>query len=237
MWSRSRNALAVGAALAIVSGVAAGCTPPPPTASPSISWHFTTPQATAGQGIRITYSSANVPLGGHLIMQRTNGPTSTWLAVAAVRILPNGTAVLPPAPMGHYAYRLVVTDLHLRTLTTSTRYINSFAVLPLATILGTTASTNNFGGTLFTSVSAGNFQFNPTSCRSIDLSAIYAGGSGKTGTVSVLQEAAAAVSVNIPYDTIRNLHANLTGGPFEVTSPFGMFVNGTASCWSASGTH
>jgi hypothetical protein len=231
-------ASAIGLSSIALSGLAAGCTPPPPP--PKLTFGIT-PQTTAGQAPHITYSSSGIPTGGRLLLQRTVGTHLAWATVKPLAANRVASTTAPGVPLGHYRYRVVSTNAKGVATASVIRYMNSYADLPLGTILGQSSNTwtilASSGSFLFTFVTAENIEFDHPSCRSMDLRVVYdAPQNAADGTVTVLQETADSVIVTTPTDTVVPVHVDMNGSAFAVRLTYQSLVNGTASCWTTNGS-
>lgn len=219
---------------------------------------------TTGTAPQFRYTSARVPKGTVLVLQRQFGTSHAWGTVRRFKV-GNGVVTPPKLPtLGRYTYRLALMKGSKYLAYSAARAVYAYGNVSIGVlcngqtdgyICGTAYAGNiDLVDRTFTYVGRSDgftgteppnwdliFSFGTNSCRSItvqfatdDISK-----SNDVDSIQLIQSHLDPQGSSAPVGRVGTMHARMDGSPFSLranaTSGEQVFVNGTASCWTSSG--
>lgn len=135
---------AVVAASVLALGLAApaGASPTSASAKPQVSFSFKHVRISTSQRPLIRYTSANLPSGSQLALQRQFGTARVWKNVILLKGH-SGTTSAPKVQMGRYRYRIRVFRNRATVVLSGTKLLYSFGKIPLTNICNDGNSNSN----------------------------------------------------------------------------------------------
>lgn len=211
--------------------------------------------------VHVRYSSAGLPPGTVLILQREVGTAHVWRPVER---LPgtSGAINAPSVPQGRYIYRILGVRAGRNLVSSRWELLFSYAPVTFGSICSSnfvpTAGTYNCtDGTVdvgshvfpYQVTLSGNFypQYEdvmdttaPTTCRSVQL---LFGGGVHSRYLELLQETLSPVLASSGSETLGTLRAHLDGKPWHLLASYSpnasyngnLYASGTFDCYSATG--
>lgn len=225
-----------------------------------------TPKITVGQMPKFEYSTTGVPADGWFRLQRrlTDG---TWKRVASARPGTNKIIYAPaPSPLGKYTYRMQARSSSkvLLAQTAHNHDVYAYGNVSVQTLCphmsdagspGSRACVKNntvVGGTnlitwmavaaaVHPQFSAGA-KYDQTSCRSTALTFTNKRNSSTTAWLEAVQPGHSTQVASAGHSQIGHLNATLYGGQVYLNGSLesgndGVYVGGTMSCWTTTGTY
>ena len=214
--------------------------------------------ADAGKPVGFSWQARDVPRGARLALQRQVGTAQTWKTVRSLSGR-GGTGQAPALSLGVYRMRIVALAKRNKALAQQRRRLRVFGTVPLSTLAGVSTSISKGPGTFvspshtFAWFVRGRAEEPPrntltvgaaaNACRSIHLDFTPEATSLLNGvvpvTLTVVRQADDPVSSAASPDVIGALDATLTPGQSwalngQATQPTFYYVNGAASCYSAT---
>ena len=258
MSRKTLSARAVVAAAAAVLGATALAVPAFGSSRPSVSLNFPNNRVSANQAFGAAYSSAHLPKGAVLDLQRQFGTAHVW---KLIKKLPGKMGQVAPTTvgMGRYNYRVIVVLRRKTIAVSATRALYAYGPVALSSICKAPQVTGPFscqpnteqvGATVFDSALLTDANIYPaytnaltgtkTTCRSMHLLFAQDDHFGSTTTyVQLVQSASDPQSASSPPDTVGVLNAHLDGGSWILDTALatgeGMFLNGSFDCYTPSG--
>jgi len=222
---------------------------------PSASFSFRHDKVSTRTKPVLSYVTSNLPAGVRIYLQRQFGSAHAWKNVEQLKAR-RGTATAPAVALGEYGYRLHVMAGHRVVVTSRSHKLYSYGTVPLSALcpadgISCPAHTIQVGDTIFTYVLVGNgdypdynpaLELNSTSCDSLSLqfAAAYDTNTSDSAYVEVIQSKTDPQYGSTLVGTIGSFRASLDGGPFYLetaeTVDADVVMNGTASCYTPSGT-
>ena len=256
----SKRVMASGAVAASLFAAALMVGPASASAKETVALAIPSNHVTANTTFQIKYSSAHVPAGATLFLQRQFGSGHVWQRIEK---LPGrgGTAYAPRVAIGKYVYRIYVSKPHkpyvIATASTA-RTVYSYGSVAFSTICqssaqlqpyGCNAGTDQVGTTVFSFAGYTFSEIYPsyyeamsapaTTCRSVTLRFAYSSGAPGTTYVQLVQSASDPQDASTPSDAVGTLTAQLDGGPWILDTASGggssVAINGTFNCYTPSG--
>lgn len=135
-------AVVAASAMALGQAAPAGASPTSASAKPRVSFSFKHVRISTSQRPAIRYSSANLPSGSKLALQRQFGTAHVWKNVVLLKGR-SGTARAPKVQMGKYRYRVRVDRNRRTVVLSSTKLLYSFGKIPLANICNDSYNNSN----------------------------------------------------------------------------------------------
>jgi hypothetical protein len=225
-------------------------------ARPTASFTFVHDKVDAGKRPSLKYTTAHLPKGSAIFLQRQFGFGQVW---KNVEHLPRaaGTTTAPAVPMGKYEYRIRVVAHSKQVTVSKTHPLFSYGrvsytdLCKSATFGGCQSGAVQIGNTAFTYAAENDpssfpsytetLSDNKTSCSSITVN----WGDANTNTsersyVKIIQSATDPQKSSTPNGTLGKLVAKLDGGPFflDDSSDSGsdfVYLNGSALCYTGTG--
>ncbi|HYK33929.1 MAG TPA: hypothetical protein VEV63_18295 [Streptosporangiaceae bacterium] len=134
-------AVIAASAMALSQAAPAGASPMSASAKPRVSFSFKKVRISTSQRPAIQYTSANLPSGSKLALQRQFGTARVWKNVVLLKGS-SGSARAPKVQMGRYKYRIRAYRNARTVVLSSTRLLYSFGRVPLTNICND-ANTNS----------------------------------------------------------------------------------------------
>lgn len=236
---------AVIAATALTLGQAApaGASPTSASARPRVSFKFVNNRIRSSQRPVIKYTSAHLPAGTRLELQRQFGTAHVWKNVIALKGT-SGKATAPRVQMGRYRYRIRAYRSRKTVVFSPNGILYSYSRVPLSNICNdqeNTSSVSMNGTDCSTStVQVGNSVFvylirdfppGPpnydqditfganTSCRTISLQFSLdnnASNGSDRASIKLVQTASDAQSASVGTGQIASAYFKLDGGPWDL---------------------
>lgn len=225
---------------------------------------FPTNRVTAGAAQQFSYNSKNLPTGSKLYLQRQVGLAHVWKDIQVLKGY-SGWAKTLKVPQGRYSYRIAAYLKTRKLKVSSVHYLYSYGPVSLAVLCSApNVNINNlfYGscnpGTVQVGTNVFSYElgwsadtfpsyltaitFPKHTCRSLTLNFGLDSNNSQPGEVAyiqILQTRTDPEIASTPVGVIGNLFAPLDGGPFYIqwssTDGDSVYVNGSASCWSANG--
>jgi hypothetical protein len=129
--SQRRLLVALGAVLACLIGIAAPAIAAPAKAHPSATFTFKSARVTANAQPTVVYSSAHLPAGSVLYLQRDFGTKHVFKNVKKLAGHA-GSVAAPGVAMGRYTYRVVAVRSKKDVAVSSTRFLYSYGKVTIA---------------------------------------------------------------------------------------------------------
>ncbi len=231
------SALAIGQAAPAVAGPVAA------NAKPRVSFSFQNNRINSSQHPVVRYSSAHLPSGTKLELQRQFGTARVWKDVIALKGT-SGRATAPRVQMGKYRYRIKAYRRGKTVVFSPNGILYAYARIPLSNICndqnnnsnvnlrGTDCSTQTVqvGSSVFVYLIEDNPPGPPnydqditfgtnTSCRTISFQFSLdnnASSSSDTANIELVQTASDAQSASVGTSQIGNAYFKLDGGPWDL---------------------
>jgi len=228
-------------------------------AKPSATLSFAQAKIKAGTAPVVLYTTADLPSGALIYLQRQFGSSHTWKNILHLAA-PAGKVTAPAVKIGRYQYRIHVTKNSKAVVNSTPRYLYAYGTVAYITLCSESENvgdlfcqegTVQIGSMAFNYVESENAGYSypdwyhmdilgSTSCDHITLTF------GTTDTVSgdnayaqVVQSHVRPVTNSAPIDTLGMLKAKLNGGALIVnvteTNGSAIYLNGSATCYTSNG--
>jgi hypothetical protein len=236
-------AVIAASALALVQAAPAGASPTSASAKPKVSFSFKKVRISTSQRPTIRYTSANLPSGSKLALQRQFGTARVWKNVLLLKGR-SGTASAPKVQMGKYRYRIRAYRNRTTVVLSGTKLLYSFGRIPLTNICNDGNSNSNVSvndangcqtrtvqvnGMVFTYLIRDNPPAPPnydqditfgtnTTCRSITFQFSMDNNAAPTDTadIELVQSASDPQKKSVGFGQIVYAFFSLDGGPWDL---------------------
>lgn len=236
-------AVIAASALALGQAAPAGASPTSASAKPRVSFKFVSNRIGSTQHPVIKYTSAHLPAGTKLELQRQFGTAHVWKNVIALKGS-SGKATAPKVQMGRYRYRIRAYRRTKTVVFSPNGILYSYGRVPLSNICndGNSNSSVSMNGTncSTSTVQVGNSVFvylirdfppgqpnydqditfgTNTSCRTISFQFSLdnnASNGSDTASIKLVQTASDAQSKSVGTGQIANALFKLDGGPWDL---------------------
>ena len=258
----SKGVMASGAVAASLLAAALIAGPASASAKETVTLTIPSNHVTANKTFQIKYSSAHVPAGAILMLQRQFGSAHVWKRIKKLAGT-KGTAYAPTVAMGKYAYRIYVSKPHkpyVIAKTSGGRTVYSYGSVPLSAICNIPSvlqsgscglATAQVGTTVFAyeiwargasyPSYAEALSVPKTTCRSVTLYFAQVDPlAPEAAYVQLVQSASDPQTASTPSNAVGTTTARLDGGPWILDVAVGggtdaVGLNGTFNCYTTSG--